>query len=431
MSRTFRPLFFAAASAIGALFPSTALANGRYPAANQLVAMPGNAASLVLRTTFGVLVSNDAAKNWDWVCERSIGYGGIWDPPIGSFASGSLIVGTIDGLVLSPDHGCDWSYLKGAIEKRSIVDVVVRPDAPNSGLALAATSTGTDEAGASIVATEVFASSDSGATWTALAKDFSPAFVAQTIEVAKSDPTRVYVSGSTGADGSFFVSKDGGASFVEKPLTLTKPDERAPYIAAVAPNDANRVYVRTGGASSRLLVTDDGGDTFRAVFSGAPLAGFALSPDGARVWVGSTDGLFSAATSDLNFTRVATGPVQCLLATDTILYECASDPSVPYILGASSDQGKTFTPVLTLSGVRGPISCAPGATAAVCVPDWPALRDTLNPLGGDAGSSGASGSSSGGCSVSEGSAAASGTLALVAAALVMGRRRVNRRHRDG
>ncbi|MFO0674015.1 MAG: hypothetical protein U0235_31080 [Polyangiaceae bacterium] len=53
-----------------------ARANGRFPAANQLEATPGNDGSLVLRTTFGILFSNDGAKTWDWVGERGVGYGG-------------------------------------------------------------------------------------------------------------------------------------------------------------------------------------------------------------------------------------------------------------------------------------------------------------------------------------------------------------------
>ena len=99
---------FALGAALVASAP--ALAKGRFPAANQLVVTPGKPDALVLRTTFGVLFSNDAGKTWDWVCERAVGYGGVWDPPIAAFANGTVIAGTIDGLAVSPDHGCAWGF---------------------------------------------------------------------------------------------------------------------------------------------------------------------------------------------------------------------------------------------------------------------------------------------------------------------------------
>ena len=43
---------------------ATAWANGRFPRADQLVAVPGEPAELVLRTTFGLLVSHDAGVTW-------------------------------------------------------------------------------------------------------------------------------------------------------------------------------------------------------------------------------------------------------------------------------------------------------------------------------------------------------------------------------
>lgn len=418
--------------------PSAAHANGRFPAANQLEVTPGNDGALVLRTTFGLLFSNDAAKTWDWVCERGVGYGGIWDPPIGLFADGSVIAGTIDGLARSPGEarGCAWSFAKASLEKRTVVDVVVRPDAPNEGLVLASTG-GENDAGGSTFTTEIFATTDAGRTFTARAKDFDPLFVAQTIEVAKSDPTRVYVSGSLGDDGAFYASTDGGVTFTKHVIALVKPDERAPYIAAVSPTDANRVYVRTGGRSSRLLVTDDAGATFRSAFQGPPLAGFALSADGTTVWVGSTEGVSRAATTDFAFTKVGSVAVQCLKSVGATLYACVGDPTVPYALGASTNGGATFTPVLALSQIRGPLACAAGTEATTCAADWPALKATFDPGATTTPDGGATGTKSdggpatgayvagGGCALATEPGRGLGALALGGAAIaaLFGRRR--------
>ncbi|MFO0674014.1 MAG: hypothetical protein U0235_31075 [Polyangiaceae bacterium] len=115
----------------------------------------------------------------------------------------------------------------------------------------------------------------------AAAKDFDPLFVAQTIEVAKSDPKRVYVSGSLGDDGAFYVSTvDGGTTFTKHVIALVKPfDERAPLHRGGA-----RPPTRAIGAASTFeragaqldSVTDDGAVTFRSVFQGPPLAACTL-----------------------------------------------------------------------------------------------------------------------------------------------------------
>lgn len=62
---------------------SRASANGRFPFANQLVVAPKDPTHIALRTTYGFLQSLDAGKTWVWVCEKSIGYGGTFDPAIG------------------------------------------------------------------------------------------------------------------------------------------------------------------------------------------------------------------------------------------------------------------------------------------------------------------------------------------------------------
>ncbi len=392
----------------------------------------------MLRSTIGMLFSNDVGKSWNWVCERAIGYGGIWDPPIAVFASGTVMAGTIDGLALSPDHGCAWAFVKGPLEGRAIIDVVVRPEAPNQGFVLASASRGEDDAGASLFVTEIFETTDAGQNWAARASDFEPAFVAQTIEVARSDASRVYVSGNIGDQGVVLVSTDGAKSFVKYSFALERPNERAPFIAAVAPADPNRVYVRTGGATSRLLVSDDGAQTFRSVYAGPPLPGFALSPDGARVWLGSADGLFAASSTELAFAKVSDAPVQCLMAAEATLYACAGSTALPYVLAASTDLGKTFAPVLTWSALRGPLACPAESAASSCAAEWPAVRASLDPVavldGGIDGGARSDAppsarlSAGGGCNAS--GSVIGGSLAAMAAALGLAIARRARRSSD-
>src|SRR4051812_2930136 len=75
----------------------TARANGRFPAANQLVASRTDPDFFVLRTTFGILFSHDHGTTWDWICEKAVGYGGVEDPSMGLTSTG-VIAGVFSGL---------------------------------------------------------------------------------------------------------------------------------------------------------------------------------------------------------------------------------------------------------------------------------------------------------------------------------------------
>ncbi len=385
--RLTRPAFGLAAFAIALASSQNANANGRYPSAGQLVVSPSNPSHLVLRTTFGILFSNDTGQNWDWLCEKAVGYGAaVEDPSIAITGNDSVLVATFEGLGVSPDHGCSWSFAGGGLSKAILNDVAIHPDTPASGLALVSSYASTLADGGFTYTNQIFGSTDNGATWNQIGQNLDDSFVAETLDAAKSDPQRIYVSGIAGsgnaASGIFLASIDGGKTFTKSVIPLLSTDEHAPFIGAVDPANANRVYVRTSGSTTgRLLVTDDGGATFRTVFSGTPLMGFAVSPDGSNVFVGDSNGLYEASSTDLTFTQKSNIQVQCLATSGARVYACSVESS-GFIVGASDDEGTTFTPLLHLATVRGPLACPSTTTAELCIPDWPGVAAML---GADAG----------------------------------------------
>jgi photosystem II stability/assembly factor-like uncharacterized protein len=380
------------AFAIAFASSASAHANGRFPSAGQLVVSPTNPAHLVLRTTFGILISNDTGQNWDWLCEKAVGYGAaVEDPSIAISGSDALLVATFEGLGVSPDHGCSWSFADHVDGGLSLVtDVAIHPDAPANAIALTSQFASSLADGGFTYTNGVFGSTDNGTSWNQLGSNLPDDFVAETLDAAKSDPQRIYVSGirgqGTSASGVFLASTNGGQNYVQTTIALLSSDEHAPFIGGVDPTNANRVYVRTSGATSgRLLATDDGGATFRTVFSGTPLMGFALSPDGSKVWVGDSNGLYEASASDLTFTQTSNIQVACLATSGTRVYACSVESS-GFIVGASDDDGKTFAPLLHLASVRGPLSCPSSTAAEICLPDWPGVAAMLGVV--DAGSGG-------------------------------------------
>jgi hypothetical protein len=366
-------------------FARQASANGRYPAANQLVVAPSDARTLLLRATFGFLLSHDDGATWDWICEDAVGYAGQQDPAVGVTAGGSLLSGSFEGLSVSLDGGCNWAFAAGGLQ--NVVDLAVHPDAPQQAVAVSNAFAGSSDAG-NLYRSQVWTTGDDGAHWAALGAPIDPSLVLVTIEVAASDPQRIYLSGHRGAkysgSGLLLVSTDGGATYTQRTVPLDAATEADAYVAAVDPKNADVVYLRTEGMStSRLLVTADAGKTFATKYTGGAMLGFALSPDGTKIYLGgATDGLQVASTSDFVFRQTSMVPVQCLRTSGTTLYVCSDELSAGFTLGASVDDGTTIAAKLHVENVRGPLACAASSSTAACAASWPALQQVLGGIAG-------------------------------------------------
>ena len=164
---------------------------------------------------------------------------------------------------------------------------------------------------------------------------------------------------------------------------MLSPGELAPFIAAVDPKRADRIYLRTSAAPesrTRLLVSDDAAKTYRTLLAAkGPLLGFALSDDGARVSAGGPDdGLYvSASGGELTQVSGPTLKVQCLGRKGDVLWACSSEAS-GFVAGTSRNGGTSFDARLHLRDIAGPLACPEGsAVAKECGVDWLKLRGEL------------------------------------------------------
>jgi uncharacterized protein (TIGR03382 family) len=113
------------------------------------------------------------------------------------------------------------------------------------------------------------------------------------------------------------------------------------------------------------------------------MLGFALAPDGSRVYAGGPeDGVFAANAATLLFARTSTEPVQCLAVSAGELWACAPESS-GFVAGSSADDGAHFSPKLQLNGIRGPLSCPVATPAQACA--GPAFQELCMTLQGCAG----------------------------------------------
>jgi hypothetical protein len=435
-----------AVACFAAIAPEDAHANGRLPSARQLVVSRTDPSLLVVETTFGLLVSRNAGASFGWVCEPALGYPSTvtQDPSIG-ITSTSLLAGVTQGLAVSTDNACTWRFLLN----EPIADVVVRQDDPHSAFALSSRYFGLTDAGMNAFRTAVYATHDDGATWVPVGTPFDSDLLAETIDVAPSDPNVVYIGGgrtmladdgSLVGEGVVMASTNGGATFATTKIPLLAPYETqgAAYVSAVDPANPQRVYVRIHDVFvDRLLVSDDGAATFRTIYQATgTLPGFALSKDGSTLALGdSAAGIFVAhppaadAGAAFAFTKQSSLVVECLAWSSGNLYACTG---LPLQFLVSADEGRTFATEFSFGCTQGPLACAADAGVAQCGASVGVLQSSVGSCpeaGADGGAPDAAVSLDGGaekpgarspsCGCSAGQAGAMGGLTAAALLLSM------------
>lgn len=381
-ARLFSSFFVGAALvAASSLTPSLSWANGRFPLADQLVVDPKDPSHIVLRTTYGILSSSDSGGSWSWVCEAAVGYGGTQDPAMGVLADGTVLAGIFEGLSISHDRVCSWAFAKAPLEGEYVIDVSVHRDEPSKAVAITSTGMGT---GFHVILAET---ADNGVTWTQAGTAVMNDMIALTVDIAPSNPNRVYISGSVGKVYAPGVERtdDRGMNWTRTFFDAAYAKD-VPYIAGVDPTNPDRLYVRLSGTDAdHLLFSEDGAQTFTEIFTTpSDLLGFALSPDGKSVVVGTpiTDagpdqGIFIASTTDHKFTKISTVSSRCLTWTAAGIYVCGNQFTDMFTVGLSTDEGKTFNKLYNLPEIC-PLECPAGSpSSTACTSAWPPLAATL------------------------------------------------------
>ncbi len=429
--------------------PRAAEANGRFPESNQLFFAPSDEQRLILRTTFGLLFSKDRGASWHWVCDQAIPLSGSEDPMIAMTPNGNIVATTFQGLALTKSGGCDFSYVGGDLNEQVFIDLAANPSDPKHVVVFASSYDHQDADGGIFFLSKLWETKDEGETYTLLGSALDPTLLGYTVDLTKTDPDRVYVSAvrnpGVGTSAFFLASKDHGKTWTETPIPLVDT-ERAIFIAAVDPTDASRVYLRTSNGTdkpSRLLFSADGGATWKVIYQAqGPLLGFALSTDGAKVYIGGPkDGLRAASTTDFAFAQKSNVEIQCLALASDGLWACSNERS-GFIIALSKDEGATFEKQTHFCDIAGPLECPAGTkTNTECTGRWPSQQSLLGCGGdldggagdggldgGDPGSDGDRVDPGGGCDcrmthASPFAAFATAGLAVAAVAVVMRRAR--------
>lgn len=389
-----------------------ASANGRYPAAQHVLVGPGaSGSSIVLRNTFGFLLSRDGGESFGWICEGALQYAGEFDPPFALDAASRIHVGLYDGLVRLSSDSC-------GVERLSVFDGLNVVDLDNhpSGETILALSVTPFVSGGPPPLARVHRSNDAGDGYV-LVGSIEGALL-ETLEHAPSLPSRVYLAGATAPPSRPVVyrSDDGGQTVEETPFAWPSDVERL-YVAAIDPSDHDVVYLRgslapSSGKSTAIFRSTDGGASYEELLrTTGPALGFAVSSDGATVWVGSTtEGLQRSSDGGDSFALVDPGQVRCLRHHEGALYVCGGPPQGSPMLGRSTDGGQRVEALVASCELDGALACGdPSSPVSACAASWPQVESILPCIAETTSSSvGAGGSGPGASSSTAGGAAAAG-----------------------
>ncbi len=389
--RHFFPVAAAGLVLGGILLAPAARAHGRFPGGNGIWFDPLRPSHVVVRTTFGLLdgdARSDAGaidakepRQWRWLCSPAIGYdaNNPLDPAI-AFAGSALLVGDFDGLAVSTTM-CDFPYAGGELAARYFVDLASVGSQASRVLALASNGKGQD-----LFDGRVFETLDGAKSWHAFGAALPSDFLALSLEVA-GDGSRMYLSGKDGtAKGGYHavvLRADDGGPWQRLEIAAIDPTSVLPYLRAVDPKNPDVVYLagvldNPPDRAETEYQSKDGGKTWAKYFERQELLpGFALEPNGKRVALGgdksgtwlvdaATIGGATPAASQVNAVRVS-----CLRWDASGFYACGNAYVDNFVAGVSKDDGKTFTPLVTITSTCGPLECpAASAVGAQCTPLW-------------------------------------------------------------
>ena len=371
--------------------PSSAMAHGREPMVGLVAFDPSDPDHFVLRGTWAFLTTRDGGESFTWSCAVAIGYDRLSeDPPVAITESGRISLGTFDGMRRSTTAGCDYEDGSGDSWGSFVIDVQRDPH-DDRGLWLAM-SPGDR-------ANTLLHSANEGESFE-LVHAFDFGLLLERVRLSPSDSMRVYVSGAIPRMGMeprhvfFFHSEDGGATFASTEIPLMT-EERNAHVLAVDPLNPDRALVRmtrivTDEVPERLLLTEDGGLTFRTVLETREIVGAVFSHEGERVWVGSWDGGFHRSDdAGLTFNTLdADLRVRCLAERETEtgeseLFVCVDELTNDYAVGRSYDGGETIAPMWGFSDVENVTGCD-GCTVVggVCPSYWPDVLYDIAVFGG-------------------------------------------------
>ena len=333
----------------------------------------GNAERAVVRTNRGLIFQAATTGSFSLLCGEAFKSTVTELVPFAVVPDGTVLVGSYEGglQTSSPDQ-CNFAKPAKEVAGLYTIDIQANPAQPEELFALTLPLDGS--AGALLTRPTTGASFHSLAT-----VEGAP----DSLRVSAADPDRVYVV-SMRSEGSqqiadVLTSFDHGKSFTITSLELEEQEIRA-YLLEGGRTDKDRVLLRTetadGVVPERLLLSEDGGLTFRDVYRARGPLSFVSSPDGRTWWLGAFDGVFRSTNGGRSFEAISGAPerVGCLTWHGDKLYVCGHFGNEFGVLATSDTGTHPFDWFLRFPQVRSRLSCSAdsneGLTCEYPFEDW-------------------------------------------------------------
>lgn len=361
-------------SAVAAVGGGRAEANGRSPMSISVHLRTGSTTDLALWTTWGLLVQRDGSGGFRWMCENALKVGGAFDPDIVFRADGAMLATSFEGLLVNRD-GCVFA------ETGLGVKFVTQVAEGSDGALYAAVVDRLDS--------KIYKSTDGGKTFPISAEPGQNNDWWESLEVAPSNPQRVYLSGYRTENmvktHLLFRSDNGGQSYV--PLTIPQPVASLSSdleIAAVSPSNPDLIYTRVTYAAGETIGdyffrSEDAGQTWTRVLEATEsVPGFVVRRNGEVLAASQTGASWRSSDGKAFTPQAASLQTQCLTERfDGTLFACAQNFAPDNMSIGSSSDGTSWSKVFRFAEALGPIDCAADSLqCSVCqLTVWCGLRE--------------------------------------------------------
>jgi photosystem II stability/assembly factor-like uncharacterized protein len=354
-----RPL--AALVALAALAHSgPALADGAFPDSELIFTPEAHGAEIILATNFGLVLSEDDGASWRWFCEQAIAVQPTYQ--VGPGDSRFIFARDRDDRLFVTHDTCRFVEVDPAGAGGAVSDVFPDPIDAMHVVAIArprSTSTSAHDS--------LWESRDGGLTYPKTLYAAAPNEALQSVEIARSStatlylvltaPPRTRLILQTMDGGAHWVTYDQAAVLAQNLAASAAP--RVPKIAAVDPEDAQRIYFRVLAANDNegdyLGISDDGGKTLRFAYGLSTAMSAFLRVTGQTLIVGTRGGGYVSTDGGQSFNPWANAPlVRALALRQGKIYAAGDNFNDHFAVGASTDLGQHWMPLFHFDQIAGP-----------------------------------------------------------------------------
>lgn len=314
---------------------------------------------MLLNTSFGLVYSEDEGAHWSWTCVESLGFDVDDDPRLFTAIrdDDSLHAASAFGLYGYAVAGCAWT----------------RPDELNSDYHSALVRDPSTDTLWTVTSNAsgqnfVYQSSD-GTSWTPWGSPL-PDLLYEGLAIGTFGSDRIFIS-AIERGSEEMPRRAVGVSWIDEQWVVSPiADAESPIFAEVLterlPLDAPIVVALTDrsiGAVQSTMVSRDGGMSWSSVNELAEkrIVSAVWSDDATSLWLGGRAGagIWQSTDGAVSFELVnADAEASCLYQADNRLFVCADQFSDGFMLGQSSDGGRSIDALADFDDIDAEFACS-------------------------------------------------------------------------